>query len=71
MPERMVTMVRSYKKEKDYRKDAQKLSKQGWHVMSTVEQRPRSGLGRLFMLGLLAAVFPPKPKIVVTYERTR
>lgn len=69
------TMVRTYKKAKDYQKDAQKLGKQGWRVVGTVEHRPRSGLGRIttgvLTLGIGALMFPPKPEIVVTYERER
>lgn len=63
------TMVREYKDRKAFEKDANKLAKQGWAVVSQSEQTQRSGCGRLLMLGVFAAIWKPKPHIAVTYNR--
>lgn len=63
------TVVRVYKKPKEYEKDASKMAKDNWSVESVTERRPRSGIGRIATLMLLALVFPPKPELVVTYAR--
>lgn len=69
-PERAETMVRVYKKPDDFHKDAVKLAKDGWGVAHMMERRPRQGCARVVLMGFLFAfLFPPKPEIVVTYER--
>lgn len=65
------TMVRVYKSPDAYRREAEKLAKQGWVVSNTTERNPRAGCGRMIFLGLFALVFRPKPEIVVTYSRTK
>lgn len=68
---RTETMVRTYKSPDAYRKDAEKLARQGWTVSNTMERRPQSGCGRILLLGVFTLLFRKKPEIVVTYERTR
>jgi hypothetical protein len=63
------TMVRTYKDTGDYQKDQKKLAKDGWMTTAMVERKPRAGVGRIITLGLVAAVRPPKPELVVTYQR--
>ncbi len=66
---RRETEVRTYKKTDAYNRDAKKMAEAGWSVADVTSQRPRSGCGRILFLGLFAAVFHPKPEIVVTYTR--
>jgi hypothetical protein len=62
------TQVKVYKEPDDFRKESEKLSKDGWHVKDTVDHQPRAGLVRTFSgLGLLGS--RPKAEIVVTYVR--
>ena len=64
------TMVRVYTDPGRYRKDAERLAREGWRVEQVTEHRRRSGCLRVFLLlGIFALVFPPKPEIVVTYVR--
>jgi hypothetical protein len=65
------TMVRTYNKTGDYQKDATKLAQQGWTVANVAMQQPHSGCGRIVLIGVLAAIFKPKPVIIVTYQRER
>ncbi len=66
---RTETMVRQYKSTDDYRKDAQKLSRNGWTVKSVESVEQRAGCLRFFLIGPLSLIFKPKPRILVTYER--
>ena len=63
------TNVKVYKDTDDYQKDAPKMMKNGWQIASSVERRPRAGIGRIATLGLFTLVRPPKPELVVTYTR--
>lgn len=63
------TMVRTYRSSSDYAKDSAKLLSDGWTVLTVVTQQPRSGCGRILLIGIFAAVFKPKPEIVVTYQK--
>lgn len=65
------TMVRVYKDASAYQHDAKRLAKDGWRVANTVERRPRAGCARIVLLWWLTLLRPPKPELVVTYERTR
>lgn len=69
MSSQQETMVRTYKNSGDFQKDAKKLSKKGWSVLSTTEHQPSSGIGRKMTIGLGALVIKPKKEIVVTYSR--
>lgn len=65
------TMVRVYKNTRDYQSDAKKLANKGWSPTNTVERRPRAGCLRLALLWWLILLRPPKPELVVTYQRSR
>lgn len=60
--------VKRYRNEKEYQKDAAKMLKNGYEVQSVVSEQPRSGCGRILTIGLFAAIFKPKPELVVTYK---
>lgn len=60
--------VRRYKDEKAYQKDAGKMAAKGYEVQSVVSEQPRSGCGRILAIGFFAAIFKPKPELVVTYR---
>ncbi len=64
------TMVKEYEDTREFNRDAQKLSGQGWQVVSQTERTQRPGCLRILLTGGLAVVRPPKPHIVVTYTRT-
>jgi hypothetical protein len=64
-------IVKRYKDEKEYQKDAGKMTVKGYEVASVVSEQPRSGCGRFIALGGIGAlVFKPKPVLVVTYRLT-
>jgi hypothetical protein len=69
MTHRQHTMVRTYTSDSAYRKDAESLARKGWSVSNVTEQRPRTGCLRLILLWWLVLIWPPKPKLVVTYVR--
>ena len=71
MAEPFETMVRVYKETKDYQKDQSKLAKDGWTTATMVERKPRAGIGRIATLGVMSVVRPPKPELVVTYQRLK
>lgn len=60
--------VKRYKNEKEYQKDAAKLAAKGYEIQSVVSEQPRAGCGRILTIGLFAAIFKPKPELVVTYR---
>lgn len=61
-------IVKRYKSEKQYQRDARRLAKHGYEVASVVSEQSRSGCLRILMLGLFAWLFKPKPVLVVTYR---
>lgn len=62
-------VVKRYKDQKEYQKDAGKMTAQGYDIQSVVSEQPRSGCGRFVALGGIGAlVFKPKPELVVTYK---
>lgn len=63
------TMVRVYGGNGDYQKDAKRLAKDGWNPVNVVERRPRAGCARILLLWWLTLLRPPKPELVVTYQR--
>lgn len=65
----MALEVKTYASDGDYRKDAQRLAKQGWTVSNVTEQTRRSGCMRILLLGPVSIVYKPKPRIIVTYQR--
>ena len=61
-------VVKRYKAQKAYEHDAIKMAARGYEVTSVTSVQPRPGAGRFLLLGLAAAVFKPKPELVVTYH---
>ena len=59
-------IVRRYKTDAEFQKEANKLAKEGYSVTSTTSEQPRSGCLRILTLGIL---FKPKPVLVVTYNQ--
>ena len=68
MSKQKVIEVRRYRNEKEYQKDAGKMAAKGYEVQSVVSEQPRSGCGRILTIGIFAAIFKPKPELVVTYR---
>ncbi len=64
-------IVRDYDSHEAYAREAPYMTQNGYTIVSVVETKQRSGCGRFFALGLLALVFPPKPHILVTYQRSQ
>jgi tartrate dehydratase beta subunit/fumarate hydratase class I family protein len=65
-------VVKRYKDEGEYQKDANKMIGKGYEIQSTVNEQPRTGCMRFVMLGGIGAlVFKPKPVKVVTYRLAR
>lgn len=65
-------VVKRYKNEGEYQKDANKMLKQGYEVQTVISEQPRSGCMRFIALGGIGAlVFKPKPVQVVTYRLTQ
>jgi hypothetical protein len=62
--------TRTYEGEDAMREGIAQMAAQGWRVVSQTSYQPRAGVGRIALLGLGAAVIKPKPKFVVTFERT-
>lgn len=64
-------VVKSYKNDKAYRKDALKMSRKGYRVVNVQNHKENQGCG---LLGCKALIFLPlvligkKPTLVVTYE---
>lgn len=61
-------VVKRYKGQRTYERDAAKMAERGYKVQSVASQQPRAGIGRIFLLGFFALLFKPKPVLVVTYE---
>jgi len=64
-------MVRIYHRSSAYQRDAKRLAKSGWFPINTVERRPRAGCVRILFLWWLVLLRPPKPELVVTYQRIK
>ena len=65
------TAVRVYQGADAYQSELVELSGKGWSPLNVTERKPRAGLLKIFTLGFFALVFPPKPELVVTYQRRR
>jgi len=64
MPQQIV--VKTYKNEKQYQRDANKMREKGYRIQS-VEKSEKSGCLRWLLVGPLALVWK-KHQITVTYE---
>ena len=65
----MATVVKRYKNSKEFQADAKRMNKAGWRVILQTQEKRPAGCGRYGCLGLFAFLFPPRPVIVVTYEK--
>jgi hypothetical protein len=63
------TLIRRYKNEDAYQKEAAQLAMAGWRVQTMTEASARPGCMRLFMLGPWAFVARPT-KLIVTYVQS-
>jgi hypothetical protein len=61
-------LVRRYKDEKEYQKDANKMAKQGYVVDSVVTENLGRGGCRWLAFGLFNFLSKPKHVLVVTYR---
>lgn len=67
MPKPIV--VKRYKDERAYQRDAQRWVRRGYKVSHVISEKPRAGCARILTLGLFTLLFPPKSELVVTYSR--
>lgn len=67
MPPKSI-VVKRYKDEREYQRDAQKMARRGYKVATVTSEKPRAGCGRILTLGLFALIFPPKSIYIVTYS---
>jgi hypothetical protein len=68
---KLQTQVKRYKGEKAYQRDANRMSAKGWQVISVTSENPRAGCGRILAIGIFAALWKPKPVLIVTYQREK
>lgn len=68
---KLETKVKRYKGEKAYQRDANRMAAKGWQVINMTSQNPRSGCGRILAIGIFAAIWKPKPVLIVTYQREK
>lgn len=61
-------VVKRYSNEREYQKDAKNMLSKGYEVQSVISEQPRSGCARIILIGIFAAIFKPKPVLVVTYR---
>jgi len=61
-------VVKRYKSDREFQTDARKMASTGYEVQSVTSEQPRSGCGRILLIGIFAAIFKPKPVLVVTYR---
>lgn len=62
-------MVKRYRTEREYQRDAGRMAKRGYRVAHVVSETQRAGCMRIVTLGIFTLLFPPKPQFVVTYQR--
>jgi hypothetical protein len=68
---KLQTKVKVYQSNRQFQRNAKRMAKQGWRVVSTAQDKPRPGCGRIGCLGIFAGIFPPKERMVVTYQRDK
>lgn len=61
-------VVKRYPNEREYQRDAQRMARKKYKVISVASEQPRSGCMRILAIGLFAMIFKPKPVLVVTYS---
>ena len=72
MKHKSALVVKRYKTDEEYQKDAQKMLSQGYEVQSVISERPEQSCAMkllgIFTLGLFLLIFKKKPVLVVTYR---
>ena len=68
-PSRIV--VKRYESDREYQIDANRMLSKGYEVQSVTSEQPRSGGGRILLIGIFAGIFKPKPVLIVTYRLSR
>lgn len=61
-------VVKKYKDERVFQIDSRRMLSKGYEVQTVTSEQPRSGCGRILLIGIFAAIFKPKPVIIVTYR---
>lgn len=61
-------VVRRYRTDRQYQRDARKMARKGYRVATVTSERPNAGLLRWLTIGIFAMLFRPKPVLVVTYQ---
>jgi hypothetical protein len=65
------SVVRRYRNRSEYEQDLERQADAGWIVASVAEQYPRLGCTSVLLAPFRWRTMPPRPQIVVTYERPR
>ena len=65
----MHTVVKTYATDDQYRFDARRMALDGWTVVNVVQEKRPPGCERIGCCGLFALLIPPRPVLVVTYQR--
>lgn len=61
-------IVKRYKTEQQYQRDAGRMAKRGYKVAGMTSERPSRGCLAALTFGLFVLLFPPKPQYIVTYQ---
>jgi hypothetical protein len=59
--------VREYRSRREFESEAAAAAAVGWRVVTVTESQQRAGCLRGCMLGLMALVWKPKNKLIVSY----
>lgn len=61
-------IVKRYRDEREYQRDAQKMARKQYKIISVISEKPRAGIMRFLTLGIFTLIFPPKSVYIVTYS---
>jgi hypothetical protein len=61
-------VMREYRNLAQAQRDMSRMAAAGFTVVSTTQLTQRSGIMRILLIGIFAAVFHPKPHVLVTYS---
>lgn len=64
------SQVKTYSSMKKFQRDQNRMAKRGWTVQTTTSHQPRRSVGGLLLIPF-ALLRPPKPHIIVTYQKMR
>lgn len=63
-------VVKRYKNDKEYERDAGRMNKRGYKVVTVTSERPRRSYVTVILTGFIVLLFPRKAQYVVTYSLT-